>query len=257
MSSLGDGPSSSQGKTGSTPKHRPNVEVSAEANLGNHDPGSNVGPSPKEVMMRFYNQPHRFYAGIDLHARTLFVCVLDQDGQNVPDPMCFDWHLAPWPSFAYVEESGRDRFAEAALGSSSRLTGTIFGWSPQTPRLATIRADAGFSGGVTMVTCRCHSRAAARHRSIDPANVFGAAAADADLIRKLAVAADGFDSPGRSSHTKRRSRILLSSGVRPLTREAINGFGVPLLAGDRCGYSHDTSSRLHPDSTVSSTSGSQ
>ena len=81
MSSLGDGPSSSQGKTGSTPKHRPNVEVSAVANLGNHDPGSSVGPSPKEVMMRFYNQPHRFYAGIDLHARTLFVCVLDQDGQ--------------------------------------------------------------------------------------------------------------------------------------------------------------------------------
>jgi hypothetical protein len=33
--------------------------------------------------MRFYNQPHRFYAGIDLHARTLFVCVLDQDGQIV------------------------------------------------------------------------------------------------------------------------------------------------------------------------------
>jgi transposase len=31
-------------------------------------------------MMRFYNQPHRFYAGIDLHARTLYLCVLDQTG---------------------------------------------------------------------------------------------------------------------------------------------------------------------------------
>ena len=30
--------------------------------------------------MRFYNQPHRFYCGIDLHARTLYVCVLDQAG---------------------------------------------------------------------------------------------------------------------------------------------------------------------------------
>src|ERR1700759_2297532 len=91
------------------------------------------------------------------------------------------------------------------------ITGTVFGRSPRTPRLTTIRADAGVSGGVTMVTCRCHSRAAARHRSIDPANVFGAA----DNFRKLAVAADGFDLAERSSHTKRRSRILLSSGVRP------------------------------------------
>jgi transposase len=37
-------------------------------------------PAPKETMMRFYNQPHRFYAGIDLHARSLYLCVLDQDG---------------------------------------------------------------------------------------------------------------------------------------------------------------------------------
>src|SRR5262245_2754344 len=30
--------------------------------------------------MKFYNQPHRFYCGIDLHARTLAVCALDADG---------------------------------------------------------------------------------------------------------------------------------------------------------------------------------
>ena len=33
--------------------------------------------------MRFYNQQHRFYCGVDLHARTLAVCVLDADGQVV------------------------------------------------------------------------------------------------------------------------------------------------------------------------------
>jgi transposase len=32
-------------------------------------------------MMRFYTEPHRFYAGIDLHARTLSLCVLDADGR--------------------------------------------------------------------------------------------------------------------------------------------------------------------------------
>ena len=35
--------------------------------------------------MRFYAQQHRFYAGIDLHARTLHLCVLDQAGAVVFD----------------------------------------------------------------------------------------------------------------------------------------------------------------------------
>jgi transposase len=35
--------------------------------------------------MRFYNQPHRFYCGIDLHARTMHVCVLDAAGTIVYD----------------------------------------------------------------------------------------------------------------------------------------------------------------------------
>ena len=33
--------------------------------------------------MRFYNQQHRFYCGIDLHARTLALSVLDATGQVV------------------------------------------------------------------------------------------------------------------------------------------------------------------------------
>jgi len=33
--------------------------------------------------MRFYNQPHRFYAGVDLHARSLYLCILDQAGAPV------------------------------------------------------------------------------------------------------------------------------------------------------------------------------
>src|SRR5215472_142980 len=34
-------------------------------------------------MMRFYTQQHRFYCGVDLHARTLALCVLDAAGQVV------------------------------------------------------------------------------------------------------------------------------------------------------------------------------
>ena len=32
--------------------------------------------------MRCYNQPHRFYCGVDLHARSLFIHVLDAQGQD-------------------------------------------------------------------------------------------------------------------------------------------------------------------------------
>ena len=35
--------------------------------------------------MRVYNQPHRFYCGVDLHARSLYTHVLDAKGQTVLD----------------------------------------------------------------------------------------------------------------------------------------------------------------------------
>ena len=42
--------------------------------------------------MRFYNQPHQFYCGVDLHARTMYLCILDANGQVV-----FDKNLAAQP----------------------------------------------------------------------------------------------------------------------------------------------------------------
>jgi transposase len=42
--------------------------------------------------MRFYNQQHRFYCGVDLHARTMYLVILDQAGQVV-----FDKNLAASP----------------------------------------------------------------------------------------------------------------------------------------------------------------
>jgi hypothetical protein len=33
--------------------------------------------------MRFYQQSHRFYCGVDLHARCMYLCVLDHQGQTV------------------------------------------------------------------------------------------------------------------------------------------------------------------------------
>lgn len=52
--------------------------------------------------MRFYNRPHRFYCGIDLHAKTMFVVVMDHAGEillerNIKtDPKVFLELLSPY-----------------------------------------------------------------------------------------------------------------------------------------------------------------
>src|ERR671933_883087 len=52
--------------------------------------------------MRFYTKQHQFYCGIDLHARTMDLCVLNQDGEilvhrNLPaDPELFLKTVAPY-----------------------------------------------------------------------------------------------------------------------------------------------------------------
>ena len=42
-------------------------------------------PFTRRTMMRFYTGQHRFYAGIDLHTRTMHLCVLDAAGTVVVD----------------------------------------------------------------------------------------------------------------------------------------------------------------------------
>src|SRR3990170_888378 len=52
--------------------------------------------------MRFYNRPHQYYCGIDLHVKTMYVCILDGVGQvlvhrNVPStPAAFLETIAPY-----------------------------------------------------------------------------------------------------------------------------------------------------------------
>jgi transposase len=78
---------------------------------GNHEAGSSrlipLG-GHKEVTMRFYNQPHAFYAGVDLHARSMFTHVLDQAGNTVlakdlpADPDIFLDAIAPFRAAGIV-----------------------------------------------------------------------------------------------------------------------------------------------------------
>ena len=52
--------------------------------------------------MRFYTTQHPFYCGIDLHARTMYVCILDQGGEVLvhrnmkTDPEAFLKAIAPY-----------------------------------------------------------------------------------------------------------------------------------------------------------------
>ena len=65
-------------------------------------------PSYWEAMMRFYNGQHPFYCGIDLHARSMHLCILDQAGEVVIDrnlacrPETFLCAVAP--SFALPDQ---------------------------------------------------------------------------------------------------------------------------------------------------------
>ena len=52
--------------------------------------------------MKFYTGQHKFYCGVDLHARTMFLCVLDERGyplleRNIKtDPELFLKTIAPY-----------------------------------------------------------------------------------------------------------------------------------------------------------------
>src|SRR3990167_7288674 len=37
----------------------------------------------EETSMRFYTKAHRYYCGIDLHAKTMYACILNQEGETV------------------------------------------------------------------------------------------------------------------------------------------------------------------------------
>jgi transposase len=65
-----------------------------------------VGKHPvtkkEETSMRFYNTQHPFYCGIDLHARAMYVCILNQAGETrlhrnmKTDPESFLKAIAPY-----------------------------------------------------------------------------------------------------------------------------------------------------------------
>jgi predicted NBD/HSP70 family sugar kinase len=79
--------------------------------------------------MRFYNRQHRHYCGIDLHVKSMYVCILDATGQvlvhrNVPStPEAFLETLGPVPgraARAHSEHAGAVQ--PAGLRTTARLS---------------------------------------------------------------------------------------------------------------------------------------
>ncbi len=84
--------------------------------------------------MRFYTKNHPHYCGIDLHAKTMYLCILDRDGQillhkNLPSSP--DAFLAPLhpsattsssPSSASSPGTGSPISAPRKASSSSSVT---------------------------------------------------------------------------------------------------------------------------------------
>ena len=53
--------------------------------------------------MRFYNQQHQFYCGVDLHSKTMHVCVVDHTDKKLlhrnfknEDPQCWLKKIEPF-----------------------------------------------------------------------------------------------------------------------------------------------------------------
>src|SRR4029079_10936723 len=40
------------------------------------------GALTRRTMMRFYNGQHRYYCGVDLHTKRMYLCILDQEGNT-------------------------------------------------------------------------------------------------------------------------------------------------------------------------------
>jgi len=80
--------------------------------------------------MRFYTRQHQYYCGIDLHARTMYNCILDQAGNTVlhknihTKPELFLKIIEPF----WEEHGGRvlGRARGSRLGKSTGVASSFF-----------------------------------------------------------------------------------------------------------------------------------
>ena len=78
------------------------IQASSSAVCGGKVAVPKIHPPKEETWRNFYTQQHKHYCGIDLHARAMYVCILDQSGtilvhKNLPTtPEAFLRIIAPY-----------------------------------------------------------------------------------------------------------------------------------------------------------------
>ena len=70
--------------------------------------------------MRFYTQTHRYYCGIDLHARWMYLCVLDPHGE-----VLVHRNLRACPE-AFLKAGGWARGGAEKLRTSSHKSPSVY-----------------------------------------------------------------------------------------------------------------------------------
>ena len=93
-----------------------------------------IHPHKAETWMKFYTQQHKHYCGIDLQARAMYVCILDQHGtklvhKNLPTPPeAFLRRIAPYREDLVV--GGECLFTWYGLADLCQKEGSAFVLGP-------------------------------------------------------------------------------------------------------------------------------
>ena len=115
--------------------------------------------------MRFYNQPHRFCCGVDLHARTLSLCILDASGTILRHDAC---EADPEPGTNWAEPSGPSPpFRKAGAGVRKSFWGVRREPAVAWPARAGPKTTGEVFGAASWLTRRAERRASSQERS-DP-----------------------------------------------------------------------------------------
>jgi hypothetical protein len=59
------------------------IQASSAARCSGMGARPKIHPPKEETWMNFYPRQHKQYCGIDLHARAMYVCILDQSGTKL------------------------------------------------------------------------------------------------------------------------------------------------------------------------------
>ena len=99
--------------------------------------------------MNFYTRQHKHYCGIDLHARAMYVCILDQSGtilvhKNLPTtPEAFLRIIAPYREDLVALALSPGRQSDSKYNQPWQLTHSVTGRCPNCPVRVQVRPHAG------------------------------------------------------------------------------------------------------------------